>query len=105
MPGSRPHDSTHAAAPKTEWASVPVGSVDASGFTRSQEGLVIVYRGLCPRCQDPTVFEVARGYAGETTKAEPPAEFIMLCQCGIPHQGHPEGDYSCGAYWRYTELG
>lgn len=105
MPDSQTPGSPQTTPPPTGWASVPMGPVDASGFPHSQEGLVLVYRGICPRCQHETIFEVSPGYAGEVTKADlaPPKKFVMLCQCGFIHPGHPDDDISCGAYWQYVE--
>jgi hypothetical protein len=72
-------------------------------FEQARFGLETRFTGECPRCKHDTFLRVPfskpnlQGHVkrGET---EP---FTMICRCGHPHPGHPEGDNSCGAYWSY----
>ena len=71
-------------------------------FKETKSGLEMKFTGSCPRCEHPTLYRVAvvqpnpsgRAIRGESER------FTVLCRCGYPHPGHPEGDNSCGAYWQ-----
>jgi len=86
----------------TEWAEVYDPSWRPS-FTQNRQGLEIHFVGSCPRCTHGMTFNVTPAIppsAGVATRGAP-EEFTMYCACGHPHEGHPDGDNSCGAYWPY----
>ena len=84
---------------RVEWAEVNDPTWHPN-FERSVRGLSVRFTGSCPRCGDHMDWDVAKALPtlGTRTAAEP---FTMYCACGIPHDGHPPGDNSCGAYWLY----
>jgi hypothetical protein len=90
-----------------DWAEINDPNWQPS-FAQSRAGLVTTFSGECPRCEDQMTFDVALAIpsARDSTTRDSPEPFTMLCSCGRPHPGHPEGDYSCGAYWPYeAKLG
>jgi hypothetical protein len=85
-----------------EWAEITDPQWTPT-FDRSRSGLLTTFTGSCPRCGHSMVHDVPYGVppssgVSNRTDAE---EFTMMCSCGYPHQGHPDGDNSCGAYWPY----
>jgi hypothetical protein len=73
-------------------------------FTRVPVGLVVRFFGPCPRCHHETSAEFPLVLPGSTTvRGEDDEPFVMFCDCGHPHDSHPEGDNSCGAYWPYVD--
>jgi hypothetical protein len=74
-------------------------------FERTVIGLVVRFRGACPRCRHETTTDLTRVIPGLENVRGELEEFTMYCTCGHPHKDHPEGDNSCGAYWSYeSEL-
>jgi hypothetical protein len=76
-------------------------------FRCLREGLEVRYLGTCPRCGHEMSFEITAGFPAAppdapTYRSDPEEQFTMFCTCGHPHPGHPEGDNSCGAFWRYA---
>lgn len=85
-----------------EWAEIYDPSWLPS-FSQTRQGLQTRFTGACPRCTHAISFDIAIAIPasrGSTTRGVP-EEFTMYCTCGVAHQGHPDGDNSCGAYWPY----
>jgi hypothetical protein len=68
---------------------------------------ILTLRGPCPRCgamiEIPVVDRVVRGVSqvaaaspSEASDGEP-----VICTCEEPHDGRPEGQVGCGAYWNF----
>lgn len=70
-------------------------------FTPSKEGLDTTFSGACPRCTHGMSFKITNATPPTAGLRDGPEELTMLCACGHPHSGHPDGDNSCGAYWPY----
>ncbi len=86
----------------SEWAEVtdPAWNVK---FDRREAGLSLIFSGQCPRCLHQTNFTVprVRPDAAGGRQRPGPEVLTMYCECGYPHEGHPDRDNSCGAYWSY----
>jgi hypothetical protein len=79
------------------WAEVNEPSWQPQ-FTEQKIGALLRLTGDCPRCHHPTAMDFPAVIPSESLKAE--GEMVtMYCKSGHPHEGHPEGDFSCGAYW------
>ena len=70
----------------------------APTWERVVRGLAVRFDGSCPRCAHRTTANFPRVIPGAGLKAGEES-VTMLCRCGYPHNGHPDGDNSCGAYW------
>lgn len=83
-----------------DWAEVTNPGWNPS-LERQVFGLSLVFTSQCPQCHHTTHFTVAKALPdpGGTREDPAPEPLTMYCQCGVPHRGHPDGDYSCGAYW------
>ncbi len=80
-----------------DWAEVNEPTWQPT-FTEQKIGALVRLSGDCPRCQHPTAMDFPAVIPGDALRAE--GETVtMFCKCGHPHQGHPDGDFSCGAYW------
>jgi hypothetical protein len=85
-----------------EWAEVYDPNWRPS-FRQAKQGLETRFSGPCPRCTHDMSFDIPLAIPpnnGPITR-ETAEQFTMYCACGHPHQGHPDGDNSCGAYWPY----
>lgn len=70
-------------------------------------GIVLV--GPCPRCADPMQYpwvdDSYRGILPPTGLSALPANrrtAKMICTCSAPHEGRPDGEIGCGAYWNLS---
>jgi hypothetical protein len=85
------------------WAEVDAsGDGVGSTFTRNKVGVIVRLSGNCPRCTHPTMTQFSPTSfpsAGIRTEPQP---VTLYCRCGNLHEGHPEGDNSCGAFWTMT---
>jgi hypothetical protein len=68
---------------------------------------VLTLRGPCPRCgamiEIPVVNRVVRA-VGQVAAASPRQASDgepVICTCEEPHDGRPEGQVGCGAYWNF----
>lgn len=83
-----------------DWAEVDA-SADGVGatFTRTKVGVIVRLSGDCPRCSHPTAMEFPPASFPAAGVRIEPQTVTLYCKCGHPHQGHPDGDNNCGAYW------
>jgi hypothetical protein len=99
------HADTGETAQPCDWAEVTDPGWSPS-FRRGVSGLSLVFSGQCPQCRHEMRFTVAKALpdASGSRTIRQPEPLTMYCACGFPHRGHPDGDYSCGAYWTYEAV-
>ncbi|WP_459961522.1 hypothetical protein [Nocardia sp. IFM 10818] len=98
--------------------SVPYIEVTSPDFAVSAEatfklcshvGGIESLRGPCPRCrgemESPVVTEIYRRFGigklfrrSGTGPERDPVE-VLVCSCEYEHDGRPDGEIGCGAYW------
>ena len=106
---SKPVRGKPALLPYLEVTDPGYAATAASAF-EVQEGKLgdLSLRGPCPRCgtviEIPVFDYVVRRAGRPTSAAEPPDAGIepVICTCDEPHEGRPEGQVGCGAYWNFT---
>jgi len=67
-------------------------------FTESTFGALVQVAGDCPRCHHHTAMNFPAVIPSSTVKAAGQV-VTMFCKCGLPHEGRPDDDFGCGAYW------
>lgn len=99
---------------RCQWAQWPESKQDPVSVATTADGALVV-RTVCPRCRGLTVRRFAdvvpgqggyKGRRGGPDAAGPPAprDRTIVCGCGMPHDGRPDGEmeYGCGAYWKVS---
>jgi hypothetical protein len=83
------------------WAEVTQDSW-VPNFTTKRVGAIVRLSGPCPRCSHQTTTDFAPVIPGQATVRGDAQPVVLFCKCGFPHEGHPDNDNSCGAYWTIT---
>ncbi|MER7764038.1 hypothetical protein [Streptomyces sp. NPDC097619] len=90
------------ALPYLEVTDAAYAPAYVTGLRRDDTADGAVLTGTCPRCgcafaftYTRRVFRHPRPRSGRVDGATVP----VLCVCGSPHEGRPEGEEGCGAYW------
>jgi hypothetical protein len=71
----------------------------APQFTATQVGVIVRMSGQCPRCEHQTITDFSPVIPGRVAERAADQPVLLFCKCGHNHEGHPDGDNSCGAYW------
>ncbi len=68
-------------------------------FSEERVGPLLRLTGKCPRCTHLTTTDYKALTLGVERGGRVKESATIFCKCGYPHDGHPDGDPSCGAYW------